>query len=90
MDGIPPQYPSKNAPLYPSRINEFHKAVGQFKFYYVALEMKDPNRILFLAIPDVIWKRFFQKQLIQRSLKRIDAKILVYNPVKNEIVKWIK
>jgi len=30
-----------------STINEFHKAVGQFNDYYVALEMQDPKRVLF-------------------------------------------
>ena len=74
----------------PSTINEFHKAVGQFNDYYVALEIEDPNRVLFLAIPEDIWLRFFQKRLIQLSLKRIEAKILVYNPVLNKVVKWIK
>jgi len=74
----------------PSTINEFHKAVGQFNDYYVALEIKDPDRVLFLAIPRTIWLRFFQKPLIQKSLARIQAKIIVYNPSKNEIVEWIK
>lgn len=76
--------------LGPSTVNEFHKAVGQFNDYYVALEIKDPNRVLFLAIPNIIWLRFFQKPLIQKSLARIQAKIIVYNPDKNEIVAWIK
>lgn len=74
----------------PSTVNEFHKAVGQFNDYYVALEMEDPMRVLFLAIPEDIWFRFFQKRLIQKSLERISAKIVVYNPDKNEIVQWIK
>lgn len=74
----------------PSTVNEFHKAVGQFNDYYVALEIKDPNRVLFLAVPKTIWLRFFQKQLIQKSLARIQAKVIVYDPSKNEIVEWIK
>jgi hypothetical protein len=74
----------------PSNVNEFHKAVGQFNDYYVALEIEDPDRVLFLAIPEEIWLIFFQKRVIQKSLERIQAKIIVYNPHKNEIVKWIK
>ncbi len=74
----------------PSTVNEFHKAVGQFNDYYVALEMEDPERVLFLAIPEDIWFRFFQKRLIQKSLERIAAKIVLYNPDNNEIVQWIK
>ena len=74
----------------PSTVNEFHKAVGQFNDYYVALEMKDPERVLFLAIPEDIWFRFFQKRLIQKSLERIQAKVIIYNPDNNKIVQWIK
>jgi hypothetical protein len=74
----------------PSNVNEFHKAVGQFNDYYVALEIEDPDRVLFLAIPEDIWLIFFQKRVIQKSLARIQAKIIVYNPHKNEIVQWIK
>ena len=48
----------------PSTINEFHKAVGQFNGYHVALEIQDPERVLFLAIPEEIWWRFFQKRVI--------------------------
>lgn len=74
----------------PSTINEFHKAVGQFNDYYVALEIQDPERVLFLAIPEEVWLRFFQKRVIQKSLERIRAKIVVYNPDENRIVEWIK
>ena len=74
----------------PSTINEFHKAMGQFNDYCVALEIKDPNRILFLVVPEDIWHRFFQKNVIQKSLERANVKIVVYNPINNEIVKWIK
>ena len=74
----------------PSTVNEFHKAVGQFNDYYVALEMEDPERVLFLAIPEDIWFRFFQKRLIQKSLQRIQAKVIIYNPDNNDIVEWIK
>jgi hypothetical protein len=73
----------------PSTVNEFHKAVGQFNDYYVALEIQEPNRILFLAIPEDIWLRFFQKRVIQKSLERIEAKIIIYNPEINEIIQWI-
>lgn len=76
--------------LGPSTINEFHKAVGQFNDYCVALEMQDSRRILFLAVPENTWIRFFQKQIIQKSLERIQAKILVYDPFTNNIVQWIK
>ncbi len=74
----------------PSDVNEFHKAVGQFNDYFVALEMVDPTRTLFLAVPENIWIGFFQEVVIQRALQRIQAKIIVYNPHLKTIISWIK
>jgi hypothetical protein len=74
----------------PSTINEFHKAIGQFNDYSVALELFDSERVLFLAIPEEAWLRFFLKPIIQKSLERVRAKVLVYDPSLNKIVKWIK
>jgi len=74
----------------PSDVNEFHKAVGQFNDYFVALEIADPERILFLAVPENTWMGFFQEMIIQKALQRIQAKIIVYNPNSKTIVSWIK
>lgn len=74
----------------PSLVNEFHKAMGQFNDYTVALELSDPKRRLFLAIPELAWKRFFQKPIIQQSLQRIGARVIVYDPQNNIITQWIK
>ncbi|MFN0036347.1 MAG: element excision factor XisH family protein [Saprospiraceae bacterium] len=74
----------------PSTISEFHRAVGQFNDYYVALESYDPSRTLYLAIPERIFNSFFQKPVIQKSLARIGAKLLVYNPLSQTITQWIK
>ena len=72
----------------PSTINEFHKAVGQFNDYHVALAIQDPDRVLYLAIPNDTWNRFFQKNVIQKSLERIGAKVIVYDPTHNKIITW--
>jgi XisH protein len=73
----------------PSTVNELHKAVGQFTDYYVALEILEPDRILYLALPQYIYDTYFQKVIIQKILAKIGAKILVYDPQKEIIVKWI-
>ena len=73
----------------PSNINEFHKAVGQFNDYFVILEMLDPVRVLYLAVPEKTWNTFFQEIVIQKAIQRIQAKIIVYNPSTEKIVKWI-
>lgn len=72
----------------PSDINEFHRAVGQFNDYFVALEVVEPDRQLFLGIPDDAWEDFFQEPIIQKSLERIQAKVVVYSVATETIVSW--
>lgn len=74
----------------PSDINEFHRAMGQFNDYFVALEIVEPERSLYLAIPEEIWIGFFQEQAIRRAVERIGAKLIVYSPLDKSIKKWIR
>ena len=74
----------------PSDINEFHKAVGQYVDYLVVLDEVEPDRMLYLAVPDFAWNNFFQEKAIQKSLNFIKAKVLVYNPINETIEQWIK
>ena len=73
-----------------SDINEFHRAVGQYVDYLVVLEEVEPDRVLFLAVPEFAWNDFFQEKAIQKSLAFINAKVLIYNPVNESIVQWLK
>ncbi len=74
----------------PSDVNEFHRAMGQFNDYYVVLEEIEPDRLLFLAIPEEVWIGFFQEKAIQKAVARIGAKIIVYSPVEKTIKLWKK
>lgn len=71
-----------------SNISEFHRSIGQFINYSVALDLKDPQRLLFLAVPREAWDVFFQEPLIQASLARISAKVVVYDPLLKRIMEW--
>lgn len=49
----------------------------------------DTERVLYLAVPEKTWSTFFQEIVIQKAIQRIQAKIIVYNPITEKIVKWI-
>ncbi|WP_019502403.1 element excision factor XisH family protein [Pseudanabaena sp. PCC 6802] len=72
-----------------SDINEFHTALGQYLNYLQALEDKEPDRVLYLAVPLETYRDFFQVPFIQKSLKRHAVKLIIYNPTKEEIKQWI-
>ncbi len=75
--------------LNDSALSDFHTALGQFLNYRLVLEELDPERILYLAVPLASYESFFQRELPKVSVKRHQVKIIVYNPVREEIVKWI-
>ena len=73
-----------------SDISEFHTALGQYLNYLQALEEHEPERIIYLAVPNETYKDFFQLTFIQRTIKRYQMKLIVYEPIQEEIILWIK
>jgi hypothetical protein len=73
-----------------SDISAFHTALGQYLNYFQALEEQQPERIVYLAIPTETYRDFFQLSFIQRSLKRYQVKLIIYDPKLEEIKGWIK
>ena len=69
---------------------EFHQAVGQYRNYLFALEEQEADRILYLAIPLFTYQTFFQRRMIQVSVRRNELRLIVYDPNQQEITQWIK
>ncbi len=74
--------------LNPSVINDFHAALGQFLNYRLALQMTDPDRIIYLAVPTDIFNVFFQEHFIQAAIDGSELRIIVYDPKLEEILQW--
>lgn len=72
-----------------SDISEFHVALGQYLNYIQALEDKEPDRTLHLAVPLETYDDFFQLSFVQKSLKRHAINLIIYDPIKEEITAWI-
>ena len=72
-----------------SDISAFHTALGQYLNYCQALEEQEPDRIVYLAIPLETYQDFFQLPFIQRSLRRYQVKLIIYDPKLEEIKQWI-
>ncbi len=73
-----------------SQIHAFYEALGQYESYLFALENYEPDRILYLAIPNDVYEDFFQKPFIQNFIERKNVKIIVYEPINESIISWIK
>jgi hypothetical protein len=73
-----------------SMVSEYHKALGQYDNYRLSLEELEPDRIVWLAIPDDAWNDFFQRPFIQKSIQRNNVEIIVFNPHNQTITSWIR
>jgi hypothetical protein len=75
--------------LKTSKITEFYHAFGQFFPYKVALQQLEPDRILYLAVPDYIYEALFSEILIKSLLEQYPIKLIIYVADREEIKSWI-
>ncbi len=75
--------------LSESPLTAYHAALGQFLNYRLALEINDPTRILYLAVPWIAYQAFFKREFAQISVERYQIKQIIYDPIQEVIVKWI-
>ncbi|URD48605.1 XisH family protein [Chroococcidiopsis sp. CCNUC1] len=71
-----------------SAISEFHTALGQFINYRAALRREDPDRVLYLAVPDFISNSFFQLDFPVSMLQENHVKLIVYDIQMEQLVLW--
>jgi XisH protein len=76
--------------LAPSTLSEFHTALGQFLNYRIVLREKQPERVLYLAVSLEIYNDFFSRQLPKLSIQEYQLKLIIFDPVQEEIVKWTR
>jgi len=72
-----------------SLMNDLEKAVGQYVIYRAVLAERDPQRQLYLAVPQrIIWS-LFDQPLGQLLFKHQLVKVTGVNTHTEEIVQWL-
>lgn len=72
-----------------SEMDDLKNAIGTFVLYQTALAEKDPQRKLFLAVPQTVIKDLFEEELGQLLMKNHLARIIGYDSQTEEITQWI-
>ncbi len=72
-----------------SNVSDFHTALGQFINYQFSHEEFEPERKLYLAIPESIYNSFFQRRFIASVIERTRINLLIYNEKQEVIVQWL-
>jgi XisH protein len=75
--------------LGPSKITEFYAAMGQFIAYRSALKVQEKERVLYLAVPNNVYNRFFVTPFIEDLVEQNQLYLLVYDLDDEVIKRWI-
>jgi hypothetical protein len=69
---------------------DFYSALGQFLSYRLVIEELDPERKLYLALPEDIYNDdFFQSRFLDLAITKYQLSLLVYNSQTGGLSQWI-
>lgn len=74
--------------LSPSPIKDLEQALGQYILYSQILSKQEPERLLYLGIPQNVFFDFFSEELPQLIVELNDLKLLAFNPETEEVIQW--
>jgi XisH protein len=72
-----------------SLIRDLEEALGQYVLYSSILEEQEPERLVYIAVPKVIFRDFFSEPICQLLMRRTVVRLIVFNPENKEITQWI-
>lgn len=75
--------------LSPSDIEDLQHAVGQFVLYRLLLAQTDPNRILYLAVPDDVYTGIPSEPLGQLVIAGVPLRLVTIDPTTQRVIRWI-
>jgi hypothetical protein len=71
-----------------SPMADMEKALGQFMLYHSIMRRTEPERTLFLALPENAAK-VFDEPVGRLLLEDYEIQAIVFDPEKQEIIRWI-
>ncbi|MBX9580018.1 MAG: XisH family protein [Gemmataceae bacterium] len=75
--------------LQPSAVADLHQALGQYSVYRLVLAGQQPDRPLYLGVPTEAYQGILSEPLGQAALNGLGVRVVVFDPDRREIVKWI-
>ena len=73
-----------------SPVTDFHKALGQYQYYQFALTELRSDRKLFLAMPTDAYDDLFSDPFMEKLAAHYDMQFILFEPVSETILQWIK
>ena len=73
-----------------SEVEDLKNALGQYILYHDILVRTQPDRILYLAIRESTYADIFEEPIGEILLENHRVKLIIFDPKKEETVKWIE
>lgn len=71
-----------------SEMADLEKALGQFVLYRMVMKEVEPERILYLAVPQKVMEGLFQDDLGRLILQENLARVISFDPVEEVLLQW--
>ncbi len=72
-----------------SLIYDFHSALGQMLVYQVNMDIQEPERVLYQAVPETTYERMCRQRVFEVVAERFNVNFLVYEPIQPQLIQWI-
>jgi hypothetical protein len=72
-----------------SDIYELEKALGQYVLYHDILVKREPDRELYVAVPEEIYQSIFEEAIGKLLLENHRVKLVVFDRIQEVILRWI-
>nr|WP_242019989.1 element excision factor XisH family protein [Trichocoleus sp. FACHB-40] len=79
---------TRGASLDDTSDSDMRSRLGQFLNYRLALQMSEPDRTLYLAVPFDTFDSFFQERFVQEAVRLYQLKLVVYDPQEEVVIEW--
>lgn len=76
--------------IQPSFAHEFHKAFGQYIIYLNGLQLLEPERILYLAMPTFARDLLEENPFLLNIVHKFQVRLVIFEPKTETIVSWEK
>ena len=75
--------------LEKSPVHELMELLGQYLTYRMALDYLSIKIPLYMAVPEAAYESIFQHVLGQAMINRYAIPLLIFDPVREEIIQWM-
>ncbi|HYT94899.1 MAG TPA: element excision factor XisH family protein [Gemmataceae bacterium] len=75
--------------LAESEVEDLQHAMGQFVTYRKVLAKTHPDRVLYMAVREATFSNVFEDPLGQLFLEDHFVRLLVFDPDREEVLRWI-